>query len=104
MLRDFFLGIMKIHILFHARRNLVYGAELAEELGRHGYQVSPGTLYPVLHGLEKEGLLESQKATVQGKVRRYYQATRQGIEALDEARSRVRELVREVIMEENNLQ
>jgi len=100
MLRDFFLGIIKIHILYHASKNPVYGAELSEELEHHGYQVSPGTLYPVLHGLEKEGLLTSRKTAVEGKIRRYYQATQKGIEALQEARSRVRELVREVILEE----
>lgn len=100
MLRDFFLGIIKIHILYHAVQNPVYGAELTEELGSHGYQISPGTLYPILHGLEKEGLLTSHKTVVEGKQRRYYAATPQGINALQEARVRVRELVREVILEE----
>lgn len=100
MLREFFLGIIKIHILYHAVKNPVYGAELTEELGRHGYQISPGTLYPILHGMEKGGLLTSHKTVVEGKQRRYYAATPKGIEALQEARARVSELVREVILEE----
>ena len=49
MLRDFFLGMMKIHILYHASQEQVYGAAMMEELGHHGYEISPGTLYPMLH-------------------------------------------------------
>jgi hypothetical protein len=30
---------------------------MIEELGRHGYRISPGTLYPLLHNLEKKGYL-----------------------------------------------
>jgi DNA-binding PadR family transcriptional regulator len=97
MLRDFFLGMVKIHILYHASKEEVYGAALMEELGRHGYQLGPGTLYPVLHGLEAEGLLFSERRSVHGKMRRYYRITEKGEAALWEARAKVRELVREIL-------
>ena len=58
MLRDFFLGFIKIHILHHAAQEPVFGLALIRELARHGYDLSPGTLYPVLHGLESAGYLQ----------------------------------------------
>ena len=97
MLRDFFLGMMKIHILYHASKEQVYGAAMMEELGRHGYEISPGTIYPMLHGLEREGLVISTHQAVDGKVRRYYTITELGRDALQEARVKGRELVREVL-------
>lgn len=97
MLRDFFLGIIKIHILYHAGQLPVYGKGLMSELSRHGYHIGPGTLYPILHGLEKENLLQSKKHTVDGKMRRYYSITSKGHTALLEARSKVRELVHEIL-------
>ena len=53
--REFFLGFIKIHVLYHASKGPVFGAEITDELGRHGYHLGPGTLYPTLHRLEKEG-------------------------------------------------
>lgn len=99
MIRDFLLGFVKIHILHHATEQPVYGAWLIEELAEHGYQLSPGTLYPILHSLEKEGLLSHREQVVAGKRRKYYTATVPGREALAEARSRIRELVDEVLEE-----
>jgi DNA-binding PadR family transcriptional regulator len=97
MLRNFFLGIVKIHILYHADQTPVYGKGLMSELSRHGYHIGPGTLYPILHGLEKENLLKSSRQTVDGKMRRYYQITRKGRSAMAEARAKVRELVNEIL-------
>ena len=97
MLRDFFLGTMKLHILYHADREPVFGAFLMRELSRHGYEISPGTLYPVLHGLEKEGLLLREARVENGRVRKYYRATDQGREALQRGREKALELVREVL-------
>ncbi len=57
MFRDFFLGFVRIHVLHHAAEEPVYGLAMIEELGRHGYEISPGTLYPILHGMEREGWL-----------------------------------------------
>jgi DNA-binding PadR family transcriptional regulator len=70
---------------------------MAEELARHGYRLGPGTLYPTLHRLEKEGYLESHPKVVGGKVRRYYTITEKGRAALAEAREKIRELVAEVM-------
>jgi DNA-binding PadR family transcriptional regulator len=97
MLRDFFLGFIKIHILHHAALEPVYGLELIEELGRHGYALSPGTLYPVLRHLEEAGYLEREDRVVGGKVRKYYSITDLGREALAEARRKITELVGEVL-------
>jgi DNA-binding PadR family transcriptional regulator len=97
MLRDFFLGFIKIHILHHAAHEPVYGLALIEELGRHGYEVGAGTLYPVLHGLEAAGYLVREDRVVQGKVRKYYAITEEGRSALDEAKVKIAELVDEVL-------
>jgi len=98
MLKDFFLGFIKIHILYHASKEPIYGVEIREELGRYGYQLSPGTLYPTLHRLERDGYLQGQSMVV-GKVRNYYTITEKGRGALNEARGKIRELVTEVIEE-----
>lgn len=97
--REFFLGFIKIHILYHAAREPIFGVEIAEELARHGYSISPGTLYPTLHRLEREGYLESSPIVVNGRVRRYYRATAEGKMVLEESRKRIRELVTEVMEE-----
>lgn len=97
MLRDFFLGFVKIHVLHHAAQEPIYGLAMIEELGRHGYELSPGTLYPTLHALEEEGLLAREERLVEGRVRKYYTATDEGRAALAEAREKIRELVEEVL-------
>jgi len=97
MLRYFFLGFVRIHILHHAAESAVFGSGIKEELARHGYDLSPGTLYPILHGLEKEGYLESYQEVVKGKARKYYRTTRDGSAALREAKDKIAELVKEVL-------
>ena len=99
MLKDFFLGFVKTHILYHASRGPIYGVEMLEELGRHGYRLSPGTLYPTLHRLEGEGYLSVQKRVVGGKVRKYYTITEQGMVVLNEAKKKIAELVNEVLLD-----
>ena len=95
--REFFLGFIKIHILYHAAKEPVYGADIAEELARHGYIISPGTLYPTLHRLSKEGFLTCKARVVEGRVRKYYRATPDGKRILKESREKIRELVDEVM-------
>jgi DNA-binding PadR family transcriptional regulator len=95
--RDFFLGFIKVHILHHATEEPVYGLAMIEELQRHGYVVSPGTLYPLLHGLKAAGYLTREDRNVEGKVRKYYFITEAGRAALIEARAMIRELVDEVL-------
>jgi PadR family transcriptional regulator, regulatory protein PadR len=100
MLREFFLGFIKIHILHHAAQEPVFGLALIRELARHGYEVSPGTVYPVLHELQRGGYLAREDRVVQGKVRKYYRTTPRGEEALAEARTKIAELVTEVLRRE----
>lgn len=86
MVREFFLGFIKVHILHHAAEAPVYGLALIAELRRHGYALSPGKLYPVLHQLEDTGYLGRLNRVVHGKVRKYYVLTRRGRVALRDAR------------------
>ncbi len=95
-LRDLFLGFIKLHILHHAGREPVFGLWLIEELARHGYRLSPGTLYPILHSLERDGMLSSIKQVVDGKVRKYYRLTPAGREALAQGREQAGKLLREL--------
>jgi DNA-binding PadR family transcriptional regulator len=97
MLRNFFLGFIKIHILHHAAHAPVFGLALIRELARHGYEVSPGTVYPILHELERAGYVQREDRVVGGKVRKYYRATPLGEQVLSEARAKIRELVAEVL-------
>ena len=95
--RDVFLAFVRVHILHHAAKAPIFGLEMIEELGSHGYAMSPGTLYPILHGLEKSGLLASHEEIVGGKVRKYYRATAKGRRTLAELQEKIRELVNEVL-------
>jgi PadR family transcriptional regulator PadR len=89
-------GLIRLHILHHACQEPIFGLGMIEELARHGYRLSPGTLYPIVHGLEKKGLLRSKQQQVNGKIRRVYSATPNGRKALEAARERARELFGEL--------
>jgi DNA-binding PadR family transcriptional regulator len=93
----FFGGFVRLHILYHAVREPIFGVEMMEELRRHGYSVGPGTLYPLLHHLEHVGYLTAHTEIIGGKQRKYYRATPEGVKALDDAKSKLRELVKEVL-------
>lgn len=95
--RHFFNGFIRLHILYHAAKEPTYGAEITEELIRHGYRISQGTLYPTFHLLEKLGYLESRQEVVAGRRRKYYRATATGKRVLAEAREKLLELVAEVV-------
>ncbi len=97
MLHDFFLGFVKIHVLHHAAQEPVYGLALIDELRRHGYELGPSTIYPLLHSLEAAGHLAREDRVVGGKVRKYYAITEAGRLALAEARVKIAELVDEVL-------
>ncbi|WP_152656541.1 PadR family transcriptional regulator [Oceanobacillus sp. CFH 90083] len=96
LLRKLFLGFIQIHILHHAMEHPIYGAWMLDELREHGYTISPGTLYPILHSMEKDGLLHMNERNVGGKIRKYYTATEKGQEILDEARKKAYELFKEI--------
>lgn len=93
--QDLLSGFIRMHILHHAAENDLYGSWMIEELAHHGYKLSPGTLYPMLHGMEKRGYLKSRKQQAGRSFRRVYRATAAGRKALAVAQERLRELFRE---------
>jgi len=95
--RDLYSGLIRLHVLHHAVEEPIFGLGMAEELARHGYRISPGTLYPLLHSLEKRGYLRSSERRNGKSLRKVYRATPQGKKALLAAKSKVRELFRELI-------
>ncbi|KDE99463.1 PadR family transcriptional regulator [Mycolicibacterium aromaticivorans JS19b1 = JCM 16368] len=96
-MREFQRGAVRLHILHHAAEHGVHGAWITEELARHGYDISPGTLYPTLHRMEADGLLSSKQRIVDGRTRRVYRVTQAGRRALREDRKALEELAREVL-------
>ncbi len=97
VIREFFLGFVNIHILYHASVGAICGVDLSEELARHGYDLGPGTLYPTLHRLQEQGHLTRETRVVKGRARKYYTITDKGHGALSEARRKIAELVGEVL-------
>lgn len=96
MLRDIHLAFIKMHILYHAANEEVFGIGLIRELKRHGYKLGPGTLYPALARMQESGLLTCECRTVQHKQRKYYRITPAGEELLDEVKGKLEELYNEI--------
>ncbi|PFG11928.1 PadR family transcriptional regulator [Bacillus sp. es.036] len=96
ILRKLFLGFIQIHILHHAKEEAIYGSWMLEELREHGYEMSSGTLYPILHNMENDGLLSKEENNVNGKIRKYYRTTDKGDRILLEAQSKAYELFKEI--------
>jgi len=94
--RELFFGLIRIHVLVHASHEPIFGLAMMEELAHHGYRIGPGTLYPLLHGMERSGLLKSVLKNVGGRSRRIYKITAAGKKALDKARVKVDELHHEL--------
>ncbi|AIU69727.1 PadR family transcriptional regulator [Thermococcus eurythermalis] len=92
--RDF----LTLHVLHHAREGIT-GSFMMKELGRHGYKLSPGTIYPLLHELEKKGLLESREEIRNGRRVKVYTITDAGLTALEEGKEKLRELCEELLGE-----
>lgn len=97
MIREVDLAFVKIHILYHAAKEEVYGVGLIEELARHGYRLSPGTLYPTLAKMVRLGLLAYECRTVDHKQRKYYRITPDGLAELDKIKDKIVELYEEVL-------
>jgi PadR family transcriptional regulator, regulatory protein PadR len=97
--RTLYGGLVRLHILHHACHGSIFGQGIIEELAHHGYKLSPGTLYPILHGMEKVGYLTSVEELVGGRMRRTYVATKKGKSALVLAKARVKELWFELLEE-----
>jgi len=99
MINNVFYGFMRVHILYHSINESIYGIDIIRELSRHGYNVSPGTLYPLLHQMEKNGLLSRNEDSSSGRKRVYYQATKKGIKEFLEIKMKIIELYKEVVEE-----
>jgi DNA-binding PadR family transcriptional regulator len=100
MIKNIYSGFIRIHMLYHAVEEQICGIEIIEELQRHGYNVSPGTIYPILHKMNKENYLVAHDEIINGKRRIYYKATPQGQKILEQAREKIKELYNEVILNE----
>lgn len=97
VLRHLFLGFIRLHVLYHADKEPICGVELMEELRNHGYEVGPGTMYPMLSQMETAGILTCTEEVVHGKRRKNFRATAAGRKLLKEARTKLRELASEVL-------
>ncbi len=99
--REFLLAFWKLHILHHAGEKPVVGQWIMRELRRHGYEVSPGTLYPLLARMESRGWLRSKRDPGGGpRARKEYTLTGDGQSVLALLRRQVKELHREVVLGE----
>lgn len=101
--KELYSGLIRLHILHHAAEGEVFGLGIISELSRHGYDLSPGTLYPMLHRLEKCGYLVSRERREGRRWRRTYRATPAGRAALKEAKAKVQELFAELFEEGRHL-
>jgi DNA-binding PadR family transcriptional regulator len=95
--KDLYSGLIRLHVLHHAGEEPIFGLGMIEELRRHGYRISPGTLYPLLHGLERKGYLRSTEQTNGKSRRKVYRATPLGRKALKTAKTKVHELFHELM-------
>jgi len=95
--REILLGLWKIHILHHAAEEPVVGLWMLRELRHHGYEVSPGTLYPLLKRMARHGWLRCSVAARGGaRARKSYSLTERGRDVLELLREQVEELAREL--------
>jgi PadR family transcriptional regulator, regulatory protein PadR len=94
--QELYIGLVRLHVLHHAAEEPIFGLGIIQELGRHGYRLGPGTIYPLLHGMERRGWLRSERRLVNRHNRKVYTATPSGRKALAQARKQVRELFDEM--------
>ncbi len=94
--QELYIGLVRLHVLHHAAEEPIFGLGIIQELGRHSYRLGPGTIYPLLHSMERRGWLRSEKRLVDSHHRKVYTATSAGRKALAQARRQVRELFEEM--------
>jgi len=97
--REFYSSLIRLHILHHAVQEPIFGLGIIEELARHDYKLSPGTLYPMLHDMENKGYLYSVEERLGRQSRRLYRATDFGKMTLENAKEKVRQLFGELFKE-----
>ena len=93
---DLLSGLIELHVLYHAAEEEIFGLGMLEELGCHGYRISPGTLYPLLHRLTHRGYLAVREVQTGRTRRRLYRATPKGRRALATVQRHVQELFGEL--------
>jgi DNA-binding PadR family transcriptional regulator len=84
MIHSFWQGILKVFVLHQAAQGPIYGGKLKKQLQGWGYDISPGSLYPLLHAFEKGHLFRSRVKIFKGRARKYYEITDQGRAVLAE--------------------
>ena len=94
---DLLAGFIRLHVLHHAAEHEIYGQWMIDELASHGYRLSPGTLYPMLHAMEQRGYLTSRVERAGRSTRKFYRATAFGLQGLALAKLRVREFTGEAL-------
>ncbi|WP_424184069.1 PadR family transcriptional regulator [Actinokineospora sp. G85] len=87
VVKDFRNGALRLRVLHLAGSGEPHGAVLSAHLAASGHQVSPGTLYPLLHRLQEAGLLKSRSEVVDGRRVRRYRSTKRGRRALADCRA-----------------
>ena len=100
---DLLSGLVKLHVLHHAVAREIYGQWMIDELARHGYRLSPGTLYPMLHSMERKGYLSSREERRGSTRRRLYRATDRGREGLAVAKRQLCEFTDEAMPRQGTL-
>ena len=97
IIRKIFNGLIYVHILHHGNKEAFYGSWMIEELKEHGYNVSPGTLYPILKSMVDEELIEKEEININGKIRKYYKTTEKGNNLLLELKGNLKELFNDIV-------
>jgi DNA-binding PadR family transcriptional regulator len=94
--REFLRGFTKLYALWRGSRSDAYGMAILREMRAVGFELSPGTLYPTLEKLKREGDITWRRQVVGGRVRKTYRLTAKGKKELDEVKERLHSIVRVV--------
>lgn len=85
--KELLKGSTHLLILSILKKEDLYGYRIIRELecaSENAFEMTEGTLYPILHALEKEGALESYWHEIDGRSRKYYHSTKKGLKMLAE--------------------
>jgi DNA-binding PadR family transcriptional regulator len=97
--REILLSFWKVHILHHAGEEPIHGQWIITELRRHGYEISPGTLYPLLQRMVRRGWLAVAAQGTGRRSQKDYRLTAKGKRVLKLLRAQIQELYDEVVAE-----
>jgi transcriptional regulator len=92
-------GSLPLLILQVLARGPSHGYSIAQQIKSQSQGVldfKEGTLYPALHSLEEQGLLNAFSAEENGRTRRYYQITANGRKRLEQERREWNQFVQAV--------